>query len=130
MTLHKNIRSELLPSSRYDKVPKRWRGYVLPPLAAYQDQYEPVQSERERQSDFMRPTVSQDNTRLRGSAQAEVKATSARSASIVLRRKKQQHPDWLVGQSLDAARVSVICDNNIFIYSKSLCRFYLRMGNS
>ena len=111
MTLHRNIKPELLPSSRYDKVPKRWRGQILPPLGAYQDQYEPVPSERgqsrqsrDRQADYMRPTVSQENNRSRGSAHLEVRPPSAHSASIVLRRKK--HPDWLVGQSLDTARVS------------------------
>lgn len=122
MTLHKNIKPELLPSSRYDKLPKRWRGQTIQLQTNYNSQFEAEEmgysrhaasrpgSENVKQADNGEKGQSREsNTR---SAHLEIRPPSAYSASIVLRRENQS--DWTIGHSLDAARVSKrkICGQN------------------
>jgi len=90
MTIHRDIPKELLPFSRYNKIPERWRTQ-LPPIQKHQ------MAEHRRADDSGMST--------KQSAHLEVRPPSAYSATIVLKPRTGAEY-WTANRKLNVERVS------------------------
>ncbi|KAF6040043.1 hypothetical protein EB796_001650 [Bugula neritina] len=99
MTIHRDIPKELLPFSRYNKIPERWRTQ-LPPIQKHQ-------MAEHRQTDNSGMSTKQ-------SAHLEVRPPSAYSATIVLKPRTGAEY-WTVNRKLNVERVKNLIKENTFL---------------